>query len=500
MFGKGVEFMPSTEPKRTDIKIKAPVGTNLEASDRFVRIVEEIAKDYPDVEYVIANTGESGQSDEFGTHYSLVKLDFLDIKERSRPSSEITNEIRDRLQKTIRGAEISAESEKMGPPTGDAINLEVYGEDLRKLGALATSIKRAIKDVPGLVDLKDNYVSAKPEIRVDVDKEKAALMGLDAFTIAQAVKTAINGYKVGVYREGKDEYDIIARLPKESRDSLDDIKRITVSGPKGEPIPITSLCTVTLGGGLGGINRIDQKRVVTLSADVSGRLAEEVIADIQTQLADFELPRGYSYQFTGEQEEQRKASEFLTKAFASALFLIFIVLVTQFNSISTPFIILTAVILSLGGVMLGLLITGTAFGIIMTGVGVLSLAGVVVNNAIVLIDYYERLKAGGMVVRDAIIEAGLTRFRPVILTAITTILGLIPMATGVSFDFINFQLDTGSETSQWWGPMAVAVIFGLAVSTILTLVVVPVLCSLQDSAKVRSEARKARKLAAQSTV
>ncbi|MGL1861410.1 MAG: efflux RND transporter permease subunit [Pseudodesulfovibrio sp.] len=499
MFGKGVEFMPSTEPKRTDIKIKAPVGTNLEASDRFVRIVEEIAKDYPDVEYVIANTGESGQSDEFGTHYSLVKLDFLDIKERSRPSSEITNEIRDRLQKTIRGAEISAESEKMGPPTGDAINLEVYGEDLRKLGALATSIKRAIKDVPGLVDLKDNYVSAKPEIRVDVDKEKAALMGLDAFTIAQAVKTAINGYKVGVYREGKDEYDIIARLPKESRDSLDDIKHITVSGPNGEPIPITSLCTVTLGGGLGGINRIDQKRVVTLSADVSGRLAEEVIADIQTQLADFELPRGYSYQFTGEQEEQRKASEFLTKAFASALFLIFIVLVTQFNSISTPFIILTAVVLSLGGVMLGLLITGTAFGIIMTGVGVLSLAGVVVNNAIVLIDYYERLKDGGMVVRDAIIEAGLTRFRPVILTAITTILGLIPMATGVSFDFINFQLDTGSETSQWWGPMAVAVIFGLAVSTILTLVVVPVLCSLQDSAKVRSEARKAQKAAAQAT-
>ncbi|MCP4450225.1 MAG: efflux RND transporter permease subunit, partial [Planctomycetes bacterium] len=177
---------------------------------------------------------------------------------------------------------------------------------------------------------------------------------------------------------------------------------------------------------------IDQKRVVTLSADVSGRLAEEVIADIETQLADFELPRGYSYQFTGEQEEQRKASEFLTKAFASALFLIFIVLVTQFNSISTPFIILTAVILSLGGVMLGLLITGTAFGVIMTGVGVLSLAGVVVNNAIVLIDYYEQLKSGGMAVRDAIIEAGLTRFRPVILTAITTVLGLIPMATGVS--------------------------------------------------------------------
>ena len=498
MFGKGVEFLPDTEPKRADVKIKAPIGTNLDASDRFVKIVEQIAQEYPDIEYTIANTGESGSSDEIGTHYSLVKLDYVDIQERSRPSSETTSEIRDRLNEIIRGAEIRAEAEQMGPPTGDPVNLEIYGRDLRHLGELASNIKRAIRDIPGLVDLKDNYVAAKPEIRVDVDKEKAALLGLDANTIAQAVKTAINGYKVGVYREGKDEYDIVAKLPKENRNSLDDIKRITISGPNGEPIPLTSLCTVTLGGGLGGINRIDQKRVVTLSADVSGRLAEQVIADIETVLADFDFPRGYSYQFTGEQEEQREASEFLTKAFGTALFLIFIVLVTQFNSTSTPFIILTAVILSLGGVMIGLLLTGTAFGVIMTGVGVLSLAGVVVNNAIVLIDYYEQLKAKGVAYRDALVEAGLTRFRPVLLTAITTVLGLIPMATGVSFDFINFRIDTGSETSQWWGPMAVAVIFGLAVSTILTLVVVPCLCSLQETLKERAEAKKARKAAVES--
>ncbi len=388
-----------------------------------------------------------------------------------------------RLQHAIRGAEVRAEAEKMGPPTGSAINMEIYGKDLRNLGEITASFKRVIKDIPGLVDLKDNYISAKPEIRVDVDKEKAALMGLDAFTIAQAVKTAINGFKVGVYREGKDEYDIVARLPKEDRDSLEDIRRITVSGPKGEPIPITSLADVTMGGGLGGINRIDQKRVVTISADVSGRLAEEVIADINKAVSGIELPRGYSYKFTGEQEEQAKASAFLERAFAGALFLIFIVLVTQFNSVATPFIILTAVILSLGGVMVGLLITGTAFGVIMTGVGVLSLAGVVVNNAIVLIDYFEQLKEQGRNAREALIEAGLTRFRPVLLTAITTVLGLIPMATGVSFDFINMRLDMGSETSQWWGPMAVAVIFGLAIATVLTLVVVPTLCSLQEAGR-----------------
>lgn len=499
MFGRGVEFLPKTEPKRSDVKIKAPVGTNLEASDQFVKVVEKIASEYPDIEYIIANTGESGQSDEIGTNYSLVKLDYLDIQDRSRHSSEITNEIRDRLQNSIRGAEVRAEPEKMGPPTGSAINMEIYGKDLRKLGAITASFKRTIKNIPGLVDLKDNFISAKPEIRVDVDKEKAAIMGLDAFTIAQAVKTAINGFKVGVYREGKDEYDIVARLPKHNRDSLEDIRRITVSGPKGEPIPITSLADVTMGGGLGGINRIDQKRVVTISADVSGRLAEEVIADINTAVSSIKLPRGYSYKFTGEQEEQAKASAFLEKAFAGALFLIFIVLVTQFNSIATPFIILTAVILSLGGVMVGLLITGTAFGVIMTGVGVLSLAGVVVNNAIVLIDYFEQLKEQGRTAREALIEAGLTRFRPVLLTAITTVLGLIPMATGISFDFINMRLDMGSETSQWWGPMAVAVIFGLAIATVLTLVVVPTLCSLQESWKERSAKRKAAKLAAQAT-
>ncbi|MBG0790691.1 MAG: efflux RND transporter permease subunit [Desulfovibrionaceae bacterium] len=497
LFGKGVEFLPATEPKRADVKIKAPVGTNLEATDKFVRVAEKMAAEYPDIKYIIANTGESGASDEIGTHYALVKLDFKDIQDRSRPSSAITNEMRQRLQESIRGAEVRAEPEKMGPPTGDPVNMEITGADLRTLGELATGIKTRIAEVPGLVDLKDDFVAGKPEIRVNVDKEKAALMGVSANTIAQTVKTAVNGFKVGVYREGKDEYDIVARLPKSERSTLEDIRRITVSGPSGKPVPITSLAEITMGGGLGGINRIDQNRVVTVSADVSGRLAEDVIKDIETRLADFDWPRGYSYKFTGEQEEQNNASAFLERAFVAALFLIFIVLVTQFNSMTTPFIILTSVILSLAGVMLGLLITGTAFGVIMTGVGVLSLAGVVVNNAIVLIDYYEKLKANGIEARDAIIEAGLTRFRPVMLTAITTVLGLVPMATGVSFDFINLRLDLGSETSQWWGPMAVAVIFGLGVATLLTLVVVPCLCSLQHGMKQRAAARqRARKGAA----
>jgi CzcA family heavy metal efflux pump len=483
MFGKGVEFLPETDPKRAWIKIKAPVGTNLDASDEIVRQVEAVCDEYrPDVEYVIANTGKTSQADEFGTHWSQVTVDFVDMHDRSRPSSEILTDMRDRLRSEIRGAQIIVDKEEKGPPTGAPVNMEITGPDMRVLGELASEVRKRIKNVRGLVDLKDNYVSAKPEIQIRVDKEKAALMGLDAHTVAWTVKSAVNGAKVGTYREGKDEYDIIAKLPEADRSSIESLRRLTVSGPEGDPIPITSVARAEVTRGLGGINRKDQKRVVTIEGDVDGRLANDIIREItEERLADMQWPRGYSYRFTGEQEEQNKAGSFLAKAFVATIFIIFLVLVTQFNSVVTPFIILTSVLLSFIGVFLGLLVTGTPFGVIMTGVGVVSLAGVVVNNAIVLIDYFEQLKRSGMKVRDALVEAGLTRFRPVLLTAITTVLGLLPMATGISFDFVNFRWDVGGESSQWWGSMAVAVIFGLAVATVLTLVVVPVLCSLKES-------------------
>ena len=490
VFGKGSEFMPDTEPRRAYVHIKAPEGTNLDASDKLVELVENIVSKYEDIRYVISNIGAEG-GDPFsqggtGTHINRVVLDFKDFHDRKTLSSTVVDEVREKILGSVKGAEVQVEKEKEGPPTGAPVNLEISGKDIHVLGELAAKIGKEIEDIPGLVDLKDNFVKGKPEIRVRVDKEKAALMGLDTYTVAYTVKTAINGVKVGVYREGKDEYDIIARLPNRDRRSLESLKRITVSGPKGEPIPLTSLAEITLSSGLGAIMRLDQKRVVTISGDVSGRLANDVIQDIDIHLKTrIDWPRGYSYRFSGEQEEQAKSAAFLSKAFVAALFIIFLILVTQFNSFMTPFIILTSVLLSLIGVFLGLLITDTAFGVIMTGIGVISLAGVVVNNAIVLIDYYNRLKGRGMAAREALIKAGLVRFRPVMLTAITTILGLLPMATGISFDFRNVALDIGNESSQWWGPMAVAVIFGLAVATLLTLVVVPVLCSLLNSLQER---------------
>jgi multidrug efflux pump subunit AcrB len=486
IFGKGTEFFPETEPRRAYIHIKAPEGTNLDASDKLVAQAEEIVSQYEDIRYVIANVGSIG-GDPFsqggtGTHINRVALDFKDFHDRSLPSSEIVKDIRHKVLNAIRGAEVQVEKEEEGPPTGPPVNIEISGKDIYVLGDLAARVRKKIKDIPGLVDLKDNFVKGKPEIRVNVDKEKAALLGLDTYTIAYTVKAAINGVKVGVFREGKDEYDIIARLPDKDRHSMESLKRITVSGPRGEPIPLTSLAKVSLASGMGAIMRLDQKRVVTISGDVSGRLANDIIRDIDARLSKgIDWPRGYSYRFTGEQKEQEKATDFLSKAFVAALFLIFIILITQFNSFLTPFIVLTSVLLSLIGVFVGLLITGMAFGVIMTGIGVISLAGVVVNNAIVLIDYYNRLMAKGLTSLAALKRAGMVRFRPVMLTAITTILGLLPMATGISFDFRKLAWDIGSESTQWWGPMAVAIIFGLAVATVLTLVVVPVLCSMANS-------------------
>ncbi|MGD9412523.1 MAG: efflux RND transporter permease subunit, partial [Desulfobacterales bacterium] len=236
-WGKGTEFFPETEPRRAYVNIKMPEGTNLDTSDQQVARIESIVSEYEDIRYVISNIGAIG-GDPFsqggtGTHISRVVLDFKDFHDRSRPSSEIIKEVRQRILETIYGAEVQVEKEEEGPPTGPPINIEISGEDIHMLGELAARARKVIKDIPGLVDLKDNFVRGKPEIRVRVDKEKAALMGLDTYTIAYTVKSAINGVKAGVYREGKDEYDIIARLPERDRKSIKSLKRITVSGPQG---------------------------------------------------------------------------------------------------------------------------------------------------------------------------------------------------------------------------------------------------------------------------
>ncbi len=481
VFGHGVEFFPDSDPNKVYVDVTAPSGANLETSDNLVRQVEEIVKTMPDVENCVANVGSQGSDINFtlggGTpNKSRIMVDMVDFSERRQSSKLTRDQLREKLT-GITGAEIEVNQEENGPPTGDPITIEIAGDDYEILGRLAAEIREQIRTVEGVVDIKDDYDAALPEIRVTVDREKAALLGLTTRDVAMTIRTAINGTEASKYRVGEDEYDITVRFAKGSRSSVEDLERINVFY-EGQQIPLPNIAKIESSSGVGTIQHKDLKRVVTVSAKVDGRNENAALHDCMDKLTAYNLPTGYFIEFTGQNEEQNESQAFLTQAFVVALFLIALVLISQFNSLVLPLIVMFSVILSLIGVLIGLMVTGTSFGIIMTGMGVISLAGVVVNNAIVLIDYIQQLRLRGMDKVEAAITAGLVRFRPVMLTAFTTVLGLIPLATGIGFDFIDFKWDIGGESSQWWGPMAIAVIFGLTFATLLTLVYVPVMYKL----------------------
>lgn len=477
--GHGVELFPDFDPYRGNVSIRFPQGTNIYETERLTRVIEGRLKPFAaDFKHVITNVG-SGSGDPMsgegsGPHMSTITLSFHDFEDRPRPSAATLAEIR-KVMADLAGAEIKVDKQEEGPPTGAAVSVRIIGEDFKKLEEISDQARRLITGVPGLVNLRSDHEATRPELAFHVDRRRAMLLGVNTAIVGNFLKTAVFGSEVGKYRQFNDEYDITVRLPVEQRENIEDLFRLRVPNQDGKAVPLSSLGDFRYTGGYGTIRRVNQKRVVTLNGDAEGRLDTEVLADVQQRLAAMELPMGYEIRYAGQKEEQDKAMAFLSKAFVIALFLITLILVAQFNTIIVPLIIMSTVILSLVGVFMGLLICAMPFGIIMTGVGVISLAGVVVNNAIVLLDYTRQLQKRGLELIDAAIQAGATRLRPVLLTALTTILGLIPMAVGVSFDFIAWKWVTKSESSQWWSSMAIAVIFGLTFATILTLVVVPTL-------------------------
>ncbi len=479
--GRGVEFFPETDPNRALVNLRCPQGTNLRETERLARLVEERVERYrDDLDHLVTNVGSGGGGptgfggEGGGPHTANLILSFHDYEDRTRPSADAVADVRRALD-DIAGAEVKVGREKEGPPTGAAVTVRIVGQDYTVLEGLSEQAKQMIVDVPGLVNLRSDLEATRPELVFRVDRRRAMLLGVNASIIGNFLKMAVFGREVGTYRQFNDEYDITVRLPLSERVNIDDLFSLRVPNMAGEAVPLSSLGSFDYEGGFGTIYRVDQKRVVTLTGDAEGRLSTAVLADVQERLKELERPPGYEIRYAGEKEEQDKARVFLRKAFLVALLLILLILVTQFNSLAVPLVIMTTVVLSLIGVLVGLLVCRMPFGIIMTSLGVISLAGVVVNNAIVLLDYTRRLQRRGLALLDAAVRAGQTRLRPVLLTAATSILGLIPMATGVSFDFHRLQLVTRSESSQWWRGMAVAVIFGLAFATLLTLVVVPTL-------------------------
>jgi len=407
-----------------------------------------------------------------------------------------------------------------GPPTGKAINLEITGEDLDKLIPLGDDVINFInsRGIPGIEELTADVKLGKPELLVKVDREAARRYGLSTFQVASALRTSVYGKEVSKYKLGEDEYPIFIRLKEEDRNSVDALldQRITFRDPTNgriTQVPISTVASVEYTSTYSSIKRKDLDRVVTITSNVlDGYVGNDVVPQIAEAMESYDMPQGFNYAFTGEQQQQQEDLGFLLGAFVFALFLIFIIIVAQFNSISSPFIILTSVVLSLIGVLLGYFFFGGTLSVVFTGVGIISLAGVVVNNAIVLIDYTTLLmkeRAADLNIekishlelediRAAIVDGGSTRLRPVLLTAITTVLGLIPLAIGFNFDFFSFiatwdgRYFLGGDNTAIWGPMAWTIIYGMVFATFLTLVVVPVMMWLiyKTRRSIKSVARK----------
>jgi len=473
-FNNGIEFFPQVEPQQAFIYVNMPVGTNLDKSNEVTTKVEEKLPPFKDIEYYLTTIGSEIGSGFGGdvANKSTIALSFLDKEERGQSSFKTIEEIRDAIA-NITTADVRIQKQSGGPPTGPPVNIEISGDDFIKLGKLADDVKRQIKDIPGMKDLKDDFDEARPEIKISIDREKAALYNMNTTTIASTVRTAINGTAASKYRVSDKEYDITVRLDSNQRQNISAIQDIYLPGKDGAKIPLTSVAKIEFSGGLGAINRKDLKRVVTVSANAEGRLGNDVLNDVKKTLADLKLPPGYNITYTGEQESQQESQSFLGKAFMVSLLLVFFFLVIEFNSVTSPIIIMFTVVLSLIGVLIGLLVTQTPFGIIMTGIGIIALGGIVVRNAIILLDFQKELEKRGLSKLEAVVQSGMIRLRPVFLTAAATILGLVPLTTGVDFDWRTFSWIVGGQNTAFWRPMGVAIIFGLSVATFLTLVVVP---------------------------
>lgn len=482
----GVEFFPQGEPEQVTVNIELPVGSTLKASDNFVMKVENLLTPYwDDTESIVSNIGRSelGSGSGSTTHQSHVVMSFPNWQERKSVPTEIIKEVRDKI-KDLRGATMTVTKPQGGPPSGKPVTIEVSGKDLTTLKKVAADMEEKIKDVEGLVNLENDLASNRSEFQIRLDREKISRLGLRTAQIANIIRTAFNGKKVSTYREANEDYDIIVRLEEKFRSSLTSLEKLYVLTPKGESVALSELASIKSTKAMGSIRHKENKRVVTIEADAEGRSGPDVLADAQERLKDFKLPEGYHINYAGENEVQLEMQEYLQKSFVIALILIFMVLVTQFNSLAMPFVILTSVFLSLIGVFFGMIVHHSPISIMMGGIGVISLAGVVVNNAIVLIDTIQQLRRSGMERTEAIITAGVLRIRPVISTAITTILGMLPIVMGMDINFYRQPIIMfGSESSAMWIPMAQGMIYGLGIATILTLIVVPICYSLTESGK-----------------
>ncbi len=486
IIGKGMEFFPNIEPKLVIANVHAQGNLAVSEKDALSREVEReilaIGMERGEFKSVYASSGNFPvRDDEAEDIIGKITIEFGEWDER-RPAAEIKAEIRHRTAH-LAGILVEIREEEQGPPVGKAVQIQLSGRDPAQLDIAVERIRAKLDEFEGLVNLEDSRPIPGIQWEFRIDRSQAAKFEADISVLGSFVQLVTNGLKITEYRPDDidDEIDIIARFPEEYR-SISQLDRLRVMTESGR-VPVGNFVTRTAEPNTGILRREGGARIAYVRADVAdGVLPDPIVQEMREWFLAGSLPDGVFVEFKGEDQEQQESMDFLMKAFGVALFLMAIILVTQFNSFFSAFLILFAVIMSTIGVLIGLMAVQQPFGVVMSGIGVIALAGIVVNNNIVLIDTFDRLKLTSVTMRDAILRTGAQRLRPVLLTTVTTILGLLPMVLQLNIDFITREVSQGAPSTQWWVQLATAIACGLAFATLLTLFVTP--CWLQLRADV----------------
>lgn len=498
---------PSADPNQIYVYLKLPTGTRVEYTDSVTRVLEDRvykvlemdpAKNVanPIVESVITNVAVGAADPNSGdrstrSELGRIQVSFVEFEKRhGKSSAPYLDSIRAAM-KGIPGAEISVDKEANGPPTEPPVNIEVASEDFDNLIQSAVALKNYLDSIqtPGVEELKMNTDLQSPEVSLRVNRERAMAEGVSSAQIGMQIRTALFGFEASKIKDGEDEYKIQVRNNELQRHSLVDLLNMKVSfmdmsTGQFKSVPISSLVTYDLTSTLGSVNRKNNKRVITLRSNVllsQGFTPQGVNVELAKHITNFSrtLPPGVTIKQTGEEEQMQETSAFLGKALLGALLIILLILVLQFNSVSKSVIILTEIIFSVIGVMLGYAITGMTVSVVMTGVGILGLAGIVIKNGILVIEFADELRARGLKTHEAVVQAGKTRIIPVLLTALAAILALIPLAVGFNINFVtlfselNPRIFFGGDNAAFWKPLSWTIIFGLAFAFFMTLIMVP---------------------------
>jgi multidrug efflux pump len=473
-FGRGVEFFPDVEPDFAQVIVHGRGNLSIAEKDKLIAQAERHVLDEEGISTVYTRVGEQprGLSELSEDTIGVIQFEFTNWQTRPRASvimERLRAETRD-----IPGVLVEVTSPAAGPPTGKAIQVELGALDPQKLPDAARKVASILAERNDIRDLDDGLPLPGIDWKIEVNQAEAAKYGAGVASVGTAVQLVTNGVKITEYRPtGNDKaVDIIIRFPEDRR-SLDEIDELRMQTPNGY-VPIGNFVRREPAPRVGYINRVAGSRVMTVTSNVAeGVQSAQVQQELAGALSKANLGEGVTWRLKGEDEEREKAADFLGKAFGTAIFLIFAILLAQFNKLTSVAITLSAVVLSTFGVLIGLMLTGQAFGVVMTGIGVIANAGVIVNNNIVLIDTYDRLRREGQNAFDAIMETCRERARPVVLTAVTAILGVLPIAFGVNIELISRHITIGAPATQWWINLSTAIVFGLGFATILTLIVTP---------------------------